>query len=142
MAPAPSPSSSSGTPSTYAFQAPASLLPLLHAARYPSSTVLGCLLISSSSSESSSSDSDTVEFVHAIPLLHHWTALSFAIELGLTLVEEYAAYKGYALAGLYFANEGIGSETCAVPELLKKVVKAAAADSAKPRLSVFAVSCL
>jgi hypothetical protein len=79
--------------------------------------------------------------VHAIPLLHHWTALSFAIELGLTLVEEYAAYKGYALAGLYFANEGIGSETCAVPELLKKVVKAAAADPAKPRLSVFAVSC-
>ena len=123
----------SATPS-HVFQPRASLFPLLHAARYPSYTIIGCLLGPSSSSE------DSTTYVHAIPLLHHWTGLSFAIELGLTFVEEYAALKGWSILGLYFANEGL-EDGFAVPQLVTRVVKAAKEmpGNRERALSVFAV---
>lgn len=89
------------TPQTkYYFQPRASLLPLLHAARYPSFTVIGCLLGPSSASTSTSTSTSSpgtavsqdasteskTTFEHAIPLIHHWTGLSMAIEAGLGMV--------------------------------------------------------
>ncbi|GAB5588266.1 hypothetical protein Unana1_03166 [Umbelopsis nana] len=75
-------------------------LPLLHAARYPSSEVCGVLL-----ADSSSDDSEAVNITRAIPLFHHWTTLSPMLEVALQQVELYATSKNLTIAGWYIANE-------------------------------------
>lgn len=76
---------------THLFLPPASLLPLLHAARYPSSTVIGCLVGQSQVAKDgedseAQDDTPTRRYEHAIPLLHHWTGLSMAVEVAMQLV--------------------------------------------------------
>lgn len=66
------------------FSAHAALIPLLHAARYPHETVIGCLL--GPTPTSSDNTAREVQYEHAVPLLHHWTGLSAAMEMALTLV--------------------------------------------------------
>lgn len=120
--------------SAHVFSARAALFPLLHAARYPSSVIIGCLL------GAPSAPSESVTYAHAIPLLHHWTGLSFAFELALQFIQEYAEAKGWIVLGLYFANEGL-EDTTSVPQLVQRVVKAAKevqGQEGRP-LSVFAV---
>lgn len=56
-------------------------LPLLHAARYPSSEVCGVLL-----AESSSADRETIDITKAVPLFHHWTTMSPMLEVALQQV--------------------------------------------------------
>jgi hypothetical protein len=56
-------------------------LPLLHAAKYPSSEVCGVLL-----AESSSADKETIDITKAVPLFHHWTTLSPMLEVALQQV--------------------------------------------------------
>jgi ER membrane protein complex subunit 8/9 len=56
-------------------------LPLLHAAKYPSSEVCGILL-----ADASSSDSETVNITKAVPLFHHWTTLTPMLEVALQQV--------------------------------------------------------
>lgn len=98
-------------------------LPLLHAAKYPSSEVCGILL-----ADASSTDSETVNITRAVPLFHHWTTLTPMLEVALqqvnitttyiyasitrcailTLafkVDLYATKNKLEIAGWYVANE-------------------------------------
>ncbi|KAJ2959343.1 hypothetical protein NQZ79_g5131 [Umbelopsis isabellina] len=75
-------------------------LPLLHAARYPSSEVCGVLL-----TDKASVDSEKINITTAVPLFHHWTTLSPMLEVALQQVDLYAASKDLAIAGWYVANE-------------------------------------
>jgi hypothetical protein len=74
--------------SIHHFHPKASLIALLHASKYPSSIVLGCFLgpAPSANGDDDSKEQTVVEYLHTIPLLHHWTGLSFALEAGLQLV--------------------------------------------------------
>lgn len=56
-------------------------LPLLHAARYPSSEVCGVLL-----TDKASVDSEKINITTAVPLFHHWTTLSPMLEVALQQV--------------------------------------------------------
>ncbi|GAA5922895.1 ER membrane protein complex subunit 8/9 family protein [Sporobolomyces koalae] len=100
--------------STYTLLTRASTLPILHASKYPTQTVCGLLLGSSSSNQVSISD--------AIPLLHHWTELSAMMEVALQLAEAYTKARGEEILGLYVANERIGDLD--VPLGLAKVADA------------------
>lgn len=62
----------------------AALIPLLHAARYPHETVIGCLL--GPSVPTNAGSEREVRYEHAIPLLHHWTGLSAALDMAMLLV--------------------------------------------------------
>jgi len=72
----------------HTFSAHAALIPLLHAARFPHETVIGCLLGPAAAVASTTTDDNEREILyeHAIPLLHHWTGLSPAIEMAMTFV--------------------------------------------------------
>ncbi|CAM0142472.1 hypothetical protein VKS41_002022 [Umbelopsis sp. WA50703] len=78
-------------------------LPLLHAARYPSSEVCGVLL-----ADKASINSEKINITTAVPLFHHWTTLSPMLEVALQQVDLYAASKDLAIAGWYVANETAG----------------------------------
>jgi hypothetical protein len=103
---------------SYTFSTLAYALPLLHAARYPSSTTVGLLLgrpsssPSTSTSESSTASPIEVSVEDAIPLLHHYTSLSAMMEVTLQLVAEYVGMKGaggWRVVGYYEARvEGEG----------------------------------
>lgn len=68
--------------STYTLSPLGYLKLLAHAAKYPSSTTIGLLL-----GPPPSTSQVTIE--DAIPLLHHWTSLSMALEAGLQLVSDH-----------------------------------------------------
>lgn len=72
-------------------------LPLLHAAKYTSSTVIGLLVGRKGSS---------IEIIKAIPLIHHHTALSPITEAGISLVQQYASQEGLEVVGVYVGHEG------------------------------------
>ncbi|TNY21059.1 hypothetical protein DMC30DRAFT_416358 [Rhodotorula diobovata] len=76
---------------------------VLHAAAYPSSTVVGVLL-----GTVVDRSTGAVTVTDAVPLLHHWSDLSPAMEAGLALAETFARQQGAALVGLYVANERLG----------------------------------
>ncbi|GFZ50911.1 hypothetical protein JCM24511_08669 [Saitozyma sp. JCM 24511] len=91
---------------TYTLSPTAFAIPILHAARYSSSTVTGVLLgrtPATSSTPSSSKPEVVVE--DAVPLLHHYTSLSAMMEVALDLVQEYAGAKGWRVVGYYEARE-------------------------------------
>ncbi|KAI9284424.1 hypothetical protein BC943DRAFT_325626 [Umbelopsis sp. AD052] len=73
-------------------------LPLLHAAKFPSSEVCGVLL-------AEASDSETVNITQAVPLFHHWTTLTPMLEVALQQVDLYATKKKLEIVGWYVANE-------------------------------------
>ncbi|CAO3664966.1 unnamed protein product [Umbelopsis ramanniana] len=75
-------------------------LPLLHAAKYPSSEVCGILL-----ADATSSDSETVNITRAVPLFHHWTTLTPMLEVALQQVDLYATKNKLEIVGWYVANE-------------------------------------
>ncbi|CAD6890853.1 unnamed protein product [Tilletia controversa] len=84
---------------------------VLHAAKYPASTVRG-LLVGRRSSESSS---HSFEVVDAIPLVHSWTDLAPATELGCALAQAHlssanagGASAGAQIIGLYEAPAVMG----------------------------------
>ncbi|KAL0079260.1 hypothetical protein J3Q64DRAFT_1259629 [Phycomyces blakesleeanus] len=72
-------------------------LPILHAAKYSSSTVCGVLL--------GKVDAQEVEVVSAIPFFHHWTALTPMLETALQQAEIYATLNDLKIVGWYQANE-------------------------------------
>lgn len=77
---------------------PAYLKPLLHAARWPSDSVLGLLIASSTNAD---------EIIDAIPLLHHWTTLTPAAEAGIEIARRHLAAptsQGRQIVGVYAAN--------------------------------------
>jgi len=106
-------------PTKHHFHAHAALIPLLHAARYPHLSVIGCLL--GSQPPQSSEKGITIDYTHAIPLLHHWTGLNYALEMGLQLVEEYALLQQLQILGFYFAREGLQNKGVDLPILIKRL---------------------
>ncbi|BGP44868.1 hypothetical protein JCM10450v2_000683 [Rhodotorula kratochvilovae] len=88
---------------SYTLSALAYLKLVLHAAAYPSSTVVGVLL---GTVDDAGTGACTVS--DAVPLLHHWTALSPAMESGLALAEIHARKEGRVFLGLYVANSRLG----------------------------------
>ena len=85
----------------YTLTAETYALPILHAAQYPSSTVLGLLLAPSSSS---SSPSPAVEVTRAIPILHIDTSSSIYTEVAIDHVAMYAQREGLSVVGMYEAG--------------------------------------
>ncbi|WVQ95058.1 hypothetical protein IAU59_002150 [Kwoniella sp. CBS 9459] len=100
---------------TYSLTPLSYTLPILHAARYPSSTVIGVFLSSSPSSSSSSLTSSStspdvatastkIDIDEAVPLIHQHTTLSPITEASLSLVEEYAKLNNKRIVGIYVAR--------------------------------------
>ncbi|OCF31535.1 hypothetical protein I316_06734 [Kwoniella heveanensis BCC8398] len=104
--------SSTTTKYTYTLTPLSYTLPILHAARYPSSTVIGVFL--SSSSLGSESAELPIAVDEAIPLIHQHTTLSPITKASLSLVEEYAKLNKKRIVGIYvaraaeFAGAGLG----------------------------------
>jgi hypothetical protein len=94
------------SPYRYTIQPQAYALPLIHAAKYPSSTLNGLLLGKLTPASALDSSSGHVVVSSAIPLLHAYTSLSPMMEIGLEMAEAYAAEQGLRVVGYYQANEG------------------------------------
>lgn len=97
----------------HVFAPHAALIPLLHAARFPHETIIGCLLGTQTSLSSTTLNDDPkastsreIRYEHAVPLLHHWTGLSAAIEMSLTLVSLFLRIRAQAFAG----PQGVSSD--------------------------------
>ncbi|KAI8067751.1 hypothetical protein BC940DRAFT_300377 [Gongronella butleri] len=81
-------------------------LPLLHAAKFPSSQVCGLLLGKMDKEKGSIQSIDT-----AVPLFHHWTTLTPMLEVALQQVELHADKKGLQIVGWYQGNERLEDTT-------------------------------
>ncbi|GAA6047271.1 hypothetical protein JCM3770_001860 [Rhodotorula araucariae] len=103
--------------SSYTLSPLAYLKVVLHAACYPSSTVVGVVV---GTVDDASTGACTVS--DAVPLLHHWTSLSPAMESGLALAEIHARNQGQVLLGLYVANARLGDT--AVPHGVQRAADA------------------
>jgi len=79
--------------STYTLSPLGYLKAIAHCAKYPASTVVGLLVGTTSPTNSQ------VLIEDAIPLLHHWTSLSMALEAGLQLVSAPPLRAGRAKRG-------------------------------------------
>ncbi|ORX38408.1 hypothetical protein BD324DRAFT_620746 [Kockovaella imperatae] len=92
---------------TYTVSSAAYALPLLHAARYLSHTVIGILL------GKIDRGSKRVSVEDALPLIHHYTSLSPMMEVALELGAAAASERGMEVVGLYVVpkddkNSGLG----------------------------------
>jgi hypothetical protein len=85
---------------SYTLSPEAYALPLLHAARYTSYTVLGLFLGSLDQS------TGEVTIKDAIPLLHHYTSLTPMAEAGLSLVRAKSITRDLKIVGLYVIYDG------------------------------------
>ena len=106
--------------------AEATLRPLLHAARWPHANVLGLLVAAADGSEAT-------EIVDALPLLHHWTALSPMAEAGLELARCHVAAQSppRRIVGVYTCNArvddlGLGRAPLAIARAIAKSLKSPA----------------
>ena len=102
------------------------LRPLLHAARWPHATVLGLLV-------ASADGSDVTEIVDALPLLHHWTALSPMAEAGLELARAHVAAQSppRRIVGVYVCNArvddlSLGRAPLAIARAIAKLLNSSA----------------
>ena len=95
-------------PYTYTLTSLAYTLPLLHAARHLSYTVIGLLLSRSPSPITPDTSSSRITIDDAIPLIHHYTSLSPMMELSLDLALAHANEKGMKIVGMYIGREGTG----------------------------------
>jgi len=89
---------------TYCLSPEAYALPILHAARHLSSSLLGLFL--SPVELDPSSPPTTISITTALPLIHHYTSLSCMAELGMQLAAGYAEDRGLRIVGVYVAHEG------------------------------------
>ena len=84
---------------TYTLSSIAYALPLLHAARHTSYTVVGLLLGSAAST-------GEVNVQDAVPLLHNYTSLTPMAEVGLSLVQAEAKSRSLSIVGVYVIYDG------------------------------------
>ncbi|CAB4443664.1 unnamed protein product [Rhizophagus irregularis] len=77
---------------------------ILHACKYPSSTVNGVLL---AQEEVGNDDSNKIIIADAVPLFHHWNTLTPMLEVGLQQIEIYAERNKLNIIGYYHANERV-----------------------------------
>lgn len=86
---------------TYTISPLAYSIPLLHAAKNLSKTVIGVFLAPTLSGTSTS-----VSVEQCVPILHNYTSLSPMLEAGLELVSEKARKGGLEVVGFYIGYEG------------------------------------
>ncbi|KAI8643489.1 hypothetical protein BD408DRAFT_385359 [Parasitella parasitica] len=72
------------------------VVPLLHAAKYPSSDVCGVLL--------GQNTSDGLLVKTAIPFFHHWTTVTPMLEVALKQTDIYAKKNDLSIVGWYHGN--------------------------------------
>ncbi|KAL9941058.1 hypothetical protein V8E36_000546 [Tilletia maclaganii] len=117
---------------------------VLHAAKYPASTVRG-LLVGSSSSSNSSAGGGSVTITDAIPLVHNWTDLTPVTEIGCALAQAHlsstAGSSGPHIVGLYEAPAlmGVREPSRAGVKLARKIASLSAGASAPTSSSSGAV---
>ncbi|KAG2194679.1 hypothetical protein INT47_013054 [Mucor saturninus] len=92
-------------------QVQAYTIPLLHAAKYPSSAVCGVLL--------GTNTPDGVQVNTAVPFFHHWTTVTPMLEVALKQTDIYAKQNSLSIVGWYQANAS--AEDNALPERAIKV---------------------
>lgn len=85
----------------YTLSSQAYAVPLLHAAKHHSQTVIGVFLAQPPIPSSSSSNTTSLQIEDAVPLLHLNTSLTPILEAGLEQVEAYAKRKGSIIVGMY-----------------------------------------
>ncbi|KAM0793302.1 hypothetical protein ACM66B_000762 [Microbotryomycetes sp. NB124-2] len=83
---------------------------VLHAAKYPSSRVIG-LLVGPATDDSAVTD--------AIPMIHHWTDLSIAAEACLQLAEIHCKSRNLTFKGVYVCNDSL--DDLAPPAIVVKL---------------------
>ncbi|GBC06960.1 hypothetical protein RclHR1_07170001 [Rhizophagus clarus] len=76
---------------------------ILHACKYPSSTVNGVLL----AQELDNDKSDKIIIADSVPLFHHWNTLTPMLEVGLQQIDIYAERNKFKIVGYYHANERV-----------------------------------
>ncbi|PWN39226.1 hypothetical protein IE81DRAFT_41433 [Ceraceosorus guamensis] len=89
---------------------------LAHVGLHPTSAVLGLLLASSSTSN------ESVEVTRALPLVHHWTALTPQLDVSIALAIQHVKKTGLKIVGLYAANEATGDELSPMVERIAKAL--------------------
>ena len=97
--------------SSVSLSSDAYILPLLHAARHPSSAVLG-LLVAATANDPAIDE--------AIPLLHHWTTLTPAAESGIEVARRHvapAAGQARQIVGVYAANARVDDLSLGIAQL-------------------------
>ncbi|CAL1527954.1 unnamed protein product [Lymnaea stagnalis] len=78
---------------------------ILHAAKYPHSSVNGVLLAEDNKGKESSKP---LKYVDCIPLFHVSLGLSPMLEMALLQIDAYCKSQGLVIAGYYHANENYG----------------------------------
>ncbi|KAK4057981.1 hypothetical protein OIO90_000720 [Microbotryomycetes sp. JL221] len=96
--------------SSYTITDLAYLKVILHAAKYPSSRVIGLLVGPMTNSN---------EITDAIPLVHHLSNLSMAVEAGLQLADIHCRTRNLSFKGVYVCNDMIDDVT--VPAVVVKL---------------------
>nr|CAG4642758.1 EOG090X0C9C [Evadne anonyx] len=75
---------------------------ILHAFKYPHTSINGVLLASEGSNNQS------IKYVDAIPLFHNNLGLAPMLEVALMQIDSYCRTNGLVIAGYYQANETLG----------------------------------
>ncbi|KAG2197092.1 hypothetical protein INT46_008693 [Mucor plumbeus] len=88
-------------------------IPLLHAAKYPSSDVCGVLL--------GKNTADGLKVETAIPFFHHWTAVTPMLEVALKQTDLYAKENNLSIVGWYHGNAR--NDETVLPERAVKVTE-------------------
>eukprot|EP01080_Neovahlkampfia_damariscottae_P002019 gene2019-1526_t len=91
-----------------------SLKILMHSVKYPTQAINGILI-----------GDDSGNVLDSIPLAHNNLALTPVLEIGLSIIENYAKEKKQNIVGYYFANEREKDETVSEIHLtiFKKIQK-------------------
>ncbi|CAH7676852.1 hypothetical protein BY996DRAFT_4575480 [Phakopsora pachyrhizi] len=90
---------------SYVIEPLASLKALLHAAKYPHSSVIGLLV------GKVNKDEQRTTILDAIPLVHHWVHLSPILEAGVSQADIYARSKGLKILGTYVAHSRVNDNS-------------------------------
>ncbi|KAK0519053.1 hypothetical protein OC834_007513, partial [Tilletia horrida] len=86
---------------------------VLHSAKYPASTVRGLLIGRAGAAAAAAAAQVDVDVLDIIPLVHHWTDLAPATEIGCALAQAHLASPsstcaGASIVGLYEAPALMG----------------------------------
>ncbi|KAG0055836.1 ER membrane protein complex subunit 8 [Gryganskiella cystojenkinii] len=92
------------------------LKPLLHAAKYPTTSVNGVFLAEQGSNK----------IVDAVPFFHFWSTLTPMLEIAMTQVDLYSKANGLRIIGYYEANERMEAESLSLigQKISEQILKA------------------